>query len=221
MTGPRASNYVNLLRAIGESAEESNRSLKDITLVAVTKNHSPEEVMGLYEAGCRIFGENRLQEALPKIQSMPKDCVWHMIGTLQKNKARKAVESFSMIESVDTPSLAEKISSVSVEQNRTTPILLQVNVSGEPSKHGLDSAGWKEAYAELRDLPGIRIEGLMTMAPFVEDKTLVRRCFSRLRRLRDELPDIGHHLSMGMSHDYKEAIAEGATILRIGTLLFF
>lgn len=194
--------------------------MKDITLVAVTKHHSVQEIKDLYDAGCRVFGENKLQEALPKIQEMPADCSWHMIGTLQKNKVRKAIESFMLIESVDNPELAEKISSVSQELGQVTPVLLQVNVSEEKSKHGLSINDWKEAYPRVKELPGIRIDGLMTMAPFIDDKPYIRRCFSRLRRLRDELPGIGHHLSMGMSHDYKEAIAEGATIVRIGSLLF-
>ena len=214
-------NYYRLLEAISKAAAATGRTLKDITLVAVTKNHSVEEIMGLYEAGCRIFGEGKLQEALPKIEQLPKDCVWHMIGTLQKNKARKAVEKFAMIESVDTPELADKISAVSMELGKVTPVLLQVNVSDELAKHGLTPKAWKEAYARAHELPGIRIEGLMTMAPFIEDRPFIRRCFARLRKLRDELPGIGPELSMGMSHDFMEAVAEGSTMLRIGSLLFF
>lgn len=143
-----------------------------------------------------------------------------MIGSLQKNKARKAVESFDMIESVDTPDLAEKISHVGVALNTVVPVLLQVNTSGELSKHGLDPFRWRESFSAVAKLPGIRIEGLMTMAPFTEDKALVRRCFAELRLLRDRLAGIGPHLSMGMSNDYLEAIAEGATIVRVGSLLF-
>lgn len=220
MSNRIAENYNNILELIAEGAALTGRSMKEISLVAVTKNQPVEEVLSLYHAGCRLFGENRLQDALPKIARMPADCSWHMIGTLQKNKARKAVESFAVIESVDTPELAEKISAISQELNVVTPILLQVNASEEASKHGLSPKAWKEAYPLVRELPGVRIEGLMTMAPFIEDKTLIRRCFARVRKLRDELPGIGGHLSMGMSHDYMEAIAEGATILRIGTLLF-
>jgi pyridoxal phosphate enzyme (YggS family) len=187
----------------------------------VTKGRPLEDIQELYAAGCRVFGESRLQEALPKIAAMPKDCFWHMIGTLQKNKVRKAVESFHVLESVDTPELAYKISTVSLELDKTTPILLQVNVSGEQSKHGLDLSGWLNAYEDIRSLKGIRIDGLMTMAPFVENSSLIQACFKQLYCLREQLPGIGPHLSMGMSHDYKEAISAGATILRIGSLLFF
>lgn len=214
-------NYYQLIESIHETAISCGRSPKDLTLVAVTKNHSINEIMELYQAGCRIFGENKIQEATDKIVRMPKDCIWHMIGTLQKNKTRKAVEIFNTIESVDTPDLAKKISGISQEQGKMTPIFLQVNTSGETTKHGLDPKAWASSYSQIVDLPGLRIEGLMTMAPFIEDKACVRRCFSRLRKLRDELPGIGGGLSMGMSNDYKEAIAEGATLLRIGSLLFF
>lgn len=215
-----SSNYNRLLDSIAEEASKCGRTRQEIELVAVTKNHSAEEVLSLYEAGCRLFGENRLQEALPKVASLPPDCDWHMIGTLQKNKVRKAVEAFAMIESVDTAELATKISVVSCELGIVTPILLEVNVSQESSKHGLSVYGWKSAYEGLCDLPGICLEGLMTMAPFTEDRAFIRRCFAQLRKLREELPGIGQHLSMGMSHDYVEAIAEGSTILRVGSRLF-
>lgn len=215
-----ANNYHRLYKEIEDAAAMSGRSVQDILLVAVVKNHTVEEIQALYDAGCRVFGENRLQEALPKINRLPEDCSWHMIGTLQKNKVRKTVENFTMIQSVDDPELAFKVSSMSLELNRKTPILLQVNVSGEASKHGLDPERWKAAIADILALPGVSVEGLMTMAPQTKDRMFIRQCFSRLRHLRDDLPGVGRHLSMGMSSDYKEAIAEGATILRVGSLLF-
>lgn len=220
MDSKLATNYSGVLRSISDTAAACGRNVKEIKLVAVTKNRPIEEVFQLYNAGCREFGESRIQEALPKISSLPQDCRWHMIGTLQKNKALKAVDHFTLIQTVDNIYLAEKISFISREKGCTTGVLLQVNVSGEPSKHGLDPAGWKKAYPLVKDLPGIMVLGLMTMAPLVDNTAVLRSCFAKLRKLRDELPGIGCQLSMGMSNDYKEAIAEGATILRIGSLLF-
>lgn len=215
-----AENYLRLIASIENCAKAAGRKPEEITLVAVTKNQTIEDVMSLYDVGCRVFGESRLQESESKIAAMPQDCVWHLIGTLQKNKVRKAVEHFSVIESVDTFSLAEKISAVSVEQGKRVPVLLQVNTSGEISKHGLSPEDWKKVVVDLLQLPGIQLEGLMTMAPLTHDRLLIRQCFVRLKSLRDQLPGIGPELSMGMSQDYREAIAEGATLLRVGSLLF-
>lgn len=214
-----ADRYCHLLASIQEIAVKCGRDPKDITLVAVTKGHSLEHVMAAYEAGCRDFGENRLQEVLGKMAQAPHDLRWHLIGTLQKKKVPKVVGTFALIHSVDTWELAQKISQHSEKSGVETPILLQANTSGEEAKHGLSPEGWKLVFEDAVKLPGISIHGLMTMAPLVEDKFCIRRCFSRLRELRDELQLTGH-LSMGMTHDYPIAIAEGATLLRIGTAIF-
>jgi PLP dependent protein len=193
-----------------------------VTLIAVSKNRSVEQMMELYRQGCRDFGESRIQEALDKMEKMPTDIRWHLIGTLQKNKVRKAIGKFALVHSVDTPELARKISECSSEAGLTTQILLQANTSGEPSKHGLSPYQWNEAYPKLLKLPNLKIEGLMTMAPLVDDQQLIRRCFSNLRLLRDQLggsPALPI-LSMGMSHDYRIALEEGATHLRVGTAIF-
>ena len=181
-----------------------------------------EQVQPAYASGCRDFGESRLQDALPKISSAPPDIHWHLIGTLQKNKVRKAIGAFALIHSVDSPELAAKISECGQEAGIITPVLLQVNTSGETTKHGLSEEQWQPHLEMLLKLPFLRLEGLMTMAPFVEETDVIRRCFARLRQMRDRLA-LGHpfrHLSMGMSHDYRIAIEEGATLLRIGTALF-
>lgn len=145
---------------------------------------------------------------------------------MQSNKAAKAVSSFQLIHSVDTPALARKISQAGEARGFGTSILLQVNTSGEASKHGLSDEGWEAALPEMNQLPFLKIEGLMTMAPLTEDQTVIRTCFRNLRELRDQWstrmkdPAAFKHLSMGMSHDYLIAIEEGATLLRIGTAIF-
>jgi len=213
--------YLEITSKIHEKAKKCGRNPDDITLVAVSKNHPVEEIIDLYHAGCRHFGENRVQEALPKIAQAPSDILWHFIGTLQKNKVGKVLNSFWHIHSVDSPDLAKAISKRS---EIDVPILLQVNTSGEESKHGLSLKQWRAAAAEIFQLPRVNIQGLMTMAPLTEDEDVIRRSFAALREFRDELEqNEGRklpHLSMGMSHDYLIAIEEGATFLRIGSALF-
>lgn len=217
-------NYLNVLKDVESTAIHAGRDPKSIKIVAVTKNHTLDEVLPAFELGCRDFGENRVQEALPKMEDSPADIRWHFIGTLQKNKVIKVVGEFVLIHSVDTLALAEKISEESVDANITTSILLQVNTSHEASKHGLSPEEWDPLFSALLDLPNLNIEGLMTMAPHTSDEAPIRHTFAALRRFRDhlqhkhsiELP----HLSMGMSNDYRIAIEEGATLLRIGHAIF-
>lgn len=219
-------NYQSVLRQIQSKALECGRSLNDVSLVAVTKSVEWEDVQQIFDLGQRDFGENRLPEALKKMSQAPQGCFWHFIGTLQKNKVRKVIESFSLIHSVDSFELAQKISDCSRELGRDTHILLQSNTSGEGSKHGNTPEQWKECFEAVASLPNISIDGLMTMAPLTEDEAVIRDCFRKLRVLRDELNYLGkgrlklYHLSMGMSHDYKIAIEEGATLLRIGSAIF-
>lgn len=221
-----AQNYQIIKNKIYEIARRCGRDPATVIGIAVTKGHSIEEIEQLYEAGCRLMGESRIQEALPKIEHFPNDLQWHFIGTLQKNKVKQAVGCFDLIHSVDTPELAQKISQCSKEANKKTKVLLQVNTSGEPSKHGLDGESWACYLSEMVQLPFLQIQGLMTMAPLTEDEQVIRICFSRLRQLRDEWMSIYadrftlDHLSMGMSHDYPIAIEEGATLLRIGSAIF-
>jgi pyridoxal phosphate enzyme (YggS family) len=187
---------------------------KNVKLVAVTKNVPVEDISLVYELGCRDFGENRVQDALPKIEELPPDIRWHFIGTLQKNKVKKVVGNFALIHSVDSVELAQEIS----KQGIDTSILLQVNTSGEESKQGFTEDEFRRDLAMIQKMPYIQVKGLMTMAPLTEDVDQIRMCFRRLRELRDELGL--KELSMGMSHDYKIAIEEGATIVRIGSAIF-
>lgn len=219
-------NYVRLLNNIEQTALQFNRKPEEIKLVAVTKSVEWSQVQPIYELGQRDFGESRLQEGMEKKQTSSQVARWHFIGTLQKNKVRKVIENFDLIHSVDTFELAKKISDCSLELNHVTHVLLQSNTSGEHSKHGYSPKQWKECFEALLALPNISIDGLMTMAPLTEDASIIKNCFSSLRLLQEELNSMAkgkvrlHHLSMGMSHDYKIAIAEGATLLRIGSALW-
>jgi len=193
-----------------------NFSTGDALLVAVTKGRSIDEIMRLYEKGIRDFGENRVQEALVKIEALPKDIRWHFIGKLQKNKVSKVIGKFHLIHSVDTCELAYSISRGAKEQ--ITSILLQVNTSGEESKSGLSAEEWEAEIPALKKLPNLAIKGLMTMAPLTDDVSVIRHCFAALRKLRDKWGL--KELSMGMSQDYKIALEEGATMVRIGRKLY-
>lgn len=218
-------NYHRLKNEISETAQKYHRT-EEIQLVAVSKNHPWFEIAPLYDLGCRDFGENRLQEALPKIEQSPQDCHWHYIGSLQKNKVRKVVSRFVLIHSVDSLELAKKISEVSSELNYTSKILLQVNTSGELSKQGMHVEECYKYFEDFCSLPSICVEGLMTMAPLVESEKIIRQTFADLRELKERLIQTYQpaksfqHLSMGMSHDFKWAIAEGATLLRVGSYLW-
>jgi PLP dependent protein len=212
------SNYQRVLMEVEKTAIECGRDPSEVTLITVSKGHSWGEVSGAYQAGCVDFGENRVQEALIKIQEAPSAVNWHFIGPLQRNKIRKMIGKFALIHSVDSLELAQKISTVAQELNVDTSILLEVNTSEEASKHGFTEEECLHAFEKLLQLPFLKIQGLMTMAPFIEDQTVIRDCFARLRQLKEklEIQATMPHLSMGMSHDYRLAIQEGATLLRVG-----
>lgn len=222
----QAYGYTRLLNEVRERANACGRQAEEITIVAVSKNHPLISVEKAYQEGVRDFGESRIQEALTKISSMPGDCRWHLVGSLQSKKVNKAVSSFQLIHSVDTPELVRKISHASEKQGVVTSILLQINTTGEISKHGMPPDAWEQALPEVNALHNVRVEGLMTMAPLTEDRGIIRKCFSTLRLLRDAWrgrmrdPASFQQLSMGMSHDFPIAIEEGATLLRIGTAIF-
>ncbi|KIC75476.1 UPF0001 protein [Neochlamydia sp. TUME1] len=219
-------NYRALQQEIAETAHACNRKIEDIKLIAVSKKQPWEFIFPLYQEGCRNFGENRIQEALPKIKQAPPDCYWHFIGPLQKNKVRKAVGPFVLIHSVDSLDLANKIAEVSKQLNLITAILLQVNTSQEQSKQGMTCEECYQNFNDFLSLPHLDVQGLMTMAPLTDNEKIIAKSFERLRRLKEallkdykpsnQLP----HLSMGMSQDYKLAIREGATLLRIGSKIW-
>jgi pyridoxal phosphate enzyme (YggS family) len=192
--------------------EELRKKYPHVKIVAVTKNHPWPDCEFLYNAGARDFGENKVQEALEKLSQAPQDAHFHFIGTLQKNKVNKVGRNFTLIHSVDSIELAQKIAAYSPTPQ---PILLQVNIH---HKHGFTPDSLHQVYEMLKQLPSLEIQGLMTMAPDTDDTTLIRSTFKTLRTLGDSLQL--KELSMGMSNDYEIAIDEGATIIRLGTLLF-
>jgi PLP dependent protein len=221
---------------ISAAALHAGRAPAEITLVAVSKTFPAQAVRDAMAAGQRDFGENRVEEAVPKIAEIDDATAhWHLIGHLQTRKAKDAAGHFALIHSVDTLKLATAINSRVVELAPAQDILLECNISGEESKSGFALQGW-QSYATLWQaftreveqiiaLPHVRVRGLMTMAPIVEDAELARPTFSGLRALRDALrlrfPQVGwEHLSMGMSDDFEVAIAEGATLVRIGRAIF-
>ena len=208
---------------IAEAAQRSGRSPGEITLVAVSKTVPVELVKIAYNLGVTDFGENRVQEALPKIAEFhPQGMRWHMIGHLQSNKAGKVAAAFHSVQSVDSLHLAQALNR---HVGKRLPVLLQVNVSGEESKEGMPLDDVPMLARQIAALPDIEVQGLMTIAPLVENPEEVRPVFRRLRnlreRLQDELPQCSwQHLSMGMTDDYRIAIEEGATIVRIGRAIF-
>jgi len=239
-----AANLSAVRDGIAEAALRAGRSPDEVHLVAVTKTHPPEMVVVAWEAGQRYFGENRPEEGeakIPRVRELlsgaPADAqpVWHMIGHIQSRKARLVAAFFDVVHSLDRLKVARRLSVCAVEAGRGIPVLLECNVSGEASKSGYAAAGW-ESDAEVRsrlldevrsvvELPGLRVDGLMTMAPIVDDAEDVRPIFASLRALRDWLgesfPQLDLlHLSMGMTSDYQVAVEEGATLVRVGRAIF-
>ena len=194
-----------------------------VTIVAVTKTHPAEAVRAAAAAGLTAVGENRVQEALAKEEECAGVPVeWHLIGTLQRNKAKHAVNRFALIHSVDSLGLAQDLDRRAAAGS-VQPILLQVNCSGEPQKGGVEPAELPALLQAVAALPRLTVRGLMTMAELTDDETVQRSAFRMLRRLRDEAEARGQalpELSMGMSGDYQVAVEEGATMVRLGTLLF-
>ena len=210
---------IDLIRQrICAAAARAGRSPEDITLIAVSKTVEPQYVEQALSAGQAIFGESKVQEAKAKIPLVSGRAHWHMIGHLQTNKARDAVALFDVIHSVDSVKLAEEVHTWAERAGKTQAILLEVNVSGEASKFGLKPEDLKSTVAEINRLPRLDVQGLMTLAPFVEETEKARPYFRRLRELGEALGL--RELSMGMTHDFEVAIEEGATMVRIGTAIF-
>ena len=193
-----------------------------VAIIAVTKTYGPEAAVAAWQAGVPDVGENRVQEALPKMDVVGVPVVWHLIGHLQRNKA-KAVERFSLVHSVDSARLADAVSRIGEQLERPVRALIQVNVSGEESKGGYAPGDMAAEAERLHQLRGLRVEGVMTMAPLDADERTLRNTFAGARAVRDTLAAAGHpatELSMGMSNDYEVAVEEGATMVRLGTVLF-
>ena len=216
-------------RRIEECARLSNRAPEEITLIAVSKTHEAETVERAIAAGVRDLGENRVQEAEEKIRELGRERArWHLIGHLQANKARRAVQLFDLIHSIDSSSLVERLERLCVEEERAElPVLIQVDLAGEETKSGVSTEELPDVVATVTACARVRLKGLMTLPPLFEEVERVRPYFQRLRELRDRIAarngfgaNADGELSMGMSHDYHIAIEEGATMVRVGTSIF-
>ncbi len=218
-------NLVRVYDRISRAAERAGREASSIHLIAVSKTRPLSMIEEARRAGVTDFGENRVQEALEKIR--PDDgATWHLIGPLQRNKARFAARAFDMIHSVDRLSLGQELDRRLRSAGRTMPVLIQVNTSREESKAGVEPDRALELAGQLSTLPGLSVRGLMTIPAFTPDPEDARPAFRLLRETRDRIAAAGitgvdmHVLSMGMSHDFEVAIEEGADLVRVGTAIF-
>lgn len=217
-----------VFRIISRGAMKAARSPEEVQLIVVTKTVGVSAIRGAVDSGIRVFGENRVQEAKKKILSaeiraMPEKLQWHLIGHLQKNKAKDTVQLFEVIHSVDSVELAEELDRQAEKIGKIQRILIQVKLSAEETKSGITEKGLSELLKKIAQLKHLQLEGLMTIPPYLENVKDVVPYFRRLRKLRDEAEKDGFvlpELSMGMSHDYEAAIEEGATMVRIGTAIF-
>ena len=227
---PIAGNIAVIRERIERAARRAGRPAEAVSLMAVTKTHPPERIREAYEAGLRLFGENRVQEFAGKadaLRNLP-DAAWHMIGHLQTNKAAKAAELFMAVDSVDSVKLAEKLDGTARKLGKQMAVLIEINVGGEVAKSGVaaDSPDLEDLLMAAPRFEALRIMGLMTVPPYTEDPQDSRPFFQQVRRLRDNiasrrLPGVGLEvLSMGMSHDFEVAIEEGSTCVRVGTAIF-
>ena len=212
---------------IERAAQKSGRSLKDITIVAVTKGVKSEAIQEAREAGVNIFGENRVQEAAEKIPAVQgADIQWHLIGHLQSNKVKAAISLFQLIQSVDTVRLAGKISQEALVENKVVSVLLEVNISGEEQKYGFKPEEIYSAFDLIAKMPGLRVLGVMGIAPNAAEDNVKRETFKKLRGIFSVCKTLKYgnvemkYLSMGMSDDYGMAIEEGANMVRLGRVLF-
>jgi len=219
-------NYRGILDRITAAAKKVRRDPREIRLLAAAKSQSVEAIRAALAAGVRLVGENYVQEAADKKRLISDSVEWHMIGHLQRNKVRAALDLFDVIESLDTLALARELDKEGEKRGKTIRVLVEVNLGGEESKSGVAKEQTQALMEALSELSHISIEGLMTVPPFRENLEAVRPYFRELRELRDQLgrlslPNVElKELSMGMTHDYTVAIEEGATIVRIGTALF-
>jgi pyridoxal phosphate enzyme (YggS family) len=223
-------NVARVRERIAAAARRAGRNPEEVTLMGVSKTFAAERVREAYQAGVRIFGENRVQEFAGKAGALAdlKNAEWHMIGHLQTNKALKAVELFTAIDSVDSLRLAEKLNSSAGQFGKKLPVLIEINVGGEGAKSGtsLESVELDELLHAAPQLEHLEFRGLMTVPPFTEDPQQARPYFRRLRELRDQIVArnlvlVGvDMLSMGMSHDFEVAIEEASTCVRVGTAIF-
>ena len=219
-----AENLARVRQEIVEAAAKAGRGPREIELVAITKAHPAEKVREAIDAGQRLFGESRVQEARAKIPELPSSLRWHFVGHLQKNKIRHALPLFEMIHSVDSLALAQDMNRIAEQEGLHPRVLLEVNVAGEGSKFGFTPDKLREQMEGLLALPRLSILGLMCIPPIANEAAASRKYFVQLRELRDSLQtefrvDLTQ-LSMGMTQDFWIAVEEGATLVRVGTAIF-
>ena len=210
--------YEQILAGIAEAERAVGRAAGAVKLVAVSKTFPADAIRRVYERGERRFGESRVEELIEKAAALPKDIEWHFIGHLQNNKVKKVLEHAQVIHSVDSVRLLERIDRLAEELGKKPRLLLEVNVSGEESKYGFAASELEAAVQRARELENIELVGLMTMAPLVATAQELKSIFSTLKKAADEMGLC--ELSMGMSGDYAEAVACGATLVRIGSAIF-
>ena len=219
-----AENLERVREQIAQAAAQSGRSVGDVELVAISKTHEATKVREAIQAGQRLFGESKVQEARVKIPELPSNTRWHFVGHLQKNKIRHALPLFELIHSVDSVALAQDMNRIAEEDGLRPRVLLEVNVAGEGSKFGFQPDKLQTELESLLALPRLSILGLMCIPPIAEEAESSRKYFASLRELRDRLQREFHvdlaQLSMGMTQDYTVAVEEGATLVRVGTAIF-
>lgn len=222
-----AENLRTVRARVDAAARRAGRDPAEVTLVAVSKTFSADHVRAAWQAGHRDFGENKVQEALQKIDvTSDMEIRWHLIGHLQSNKAKKAAPAFACIQSVDSVDLLQRLDQAAADQGATPDVLVQVDLAGEATKFGAPVDEARRIVDAAAAAKAVRLIGLMLLPPWNEDQEQTRPWFVRLRELRDRwvaggVPaDSLRHLSMGMSHDFEAAIEEGATIVRVGTAIF-
>ena len=221
-----AENLQNVEERIQAACARANRDRNEVTLIAVSKTKPVSMLEEVYAEGIRCFGENKVQELTEKHDKLPSDVKWHMIGHLQRNKVKYIVDKVDLIHSVDSVRLAETIEQEAVKKDVIVPVLVEVNVAEEDSKFGLKVNEVLSIIEEISKFPHIRIKGLMTIAPYVENPEENRPVFARLRKLSVDIAEKNidnvsvEILSMGMTNDYEVAIEEGATMVRVGTGIF-
>lgn len=219
-----ADNLDQVRADLAAEARKAGRPPGSVALVAVSKTWPAADVAEAAAAGQRLFGENKVQELLAKAAEAPAGLEWHLVGHLQSNKIRKVLPVCALIHSVDSTELARQIGRLAIELGTTARVLLQVNVAGDDAKFGFSAERVRREFSTLAELPGLEVRGFMTVPPYDEELERVRPHFAALRRLRDELEEAHGvslpELSMGMSHDFRIAVAEGATMVRVGSSIF-
>ena len=219
-----AANLKEINSRIHKAAEAAGRKPEAVKLITVTKTVAVERIEEALTCGVKAVGENRVQEAKSKYPCLPNDLEWHLIGSLQTNKVKDVIPIFSWIHSVDRKNLADEISRHCLKAGKTIKVLVQVNISGEASKHGIDNEAAEDLILYVSRLPGLDLRGLMTIGPLAAEEDEIRQAFRGLKNLADKMNrqyDLNlQELSMGMTDDFEIAIAEGATMVRIGSGIF-